>query len=94
MIDLSGKKVLITGGSRGIGRATALMFAKAGADAAITYQRQEKAALEVKGAVEALGRQCLAAKVEISNQVDVKRAVDEIIRAWGRLDILVNNAGI
>jgi 3-oxoacyl-[acyl-carrier protein] reductase len=78
MIDLSGKKVLITGGSRGIGRATAILFAKAGADVAITYQRQEKAALEVKGAVEFLGRQCLREKAEISNQVEV----------------LVNNAGI
>jgi 3-oxoacyl-[acyl-carrier protein] reductase len=94
MIDLSGKKALITGGSRGIGRATAMLFAKAGADVAITYQRQEKAALEVKEAVESLGRQCLAEKVEISNQAEVKRAVVDVIRTYGRIDFLVNNAGI
>jgi 3-oxoacyl-[acyl-carrier protein] reductase len=94
MIDLSGKRVLITGGSRGIGRATAILFAKAGADVAITYQRQEKAALEVKEAAAALGRQCLTEKVEISNRVEVKRAVDDVISAYGRVDFLVNNAGI
>jgi 3-oxoacyl-[acyl-carrier protein] reductase len=94
MIDLTGKKALITGGSRGIGRATAILFAKAGADVAVTYQRQEKAALEVKEAVESLGRQCLAEKAEISSETEVKRAVGEVIRNWGGVDILVNNAGI
>ena len=94
MIDLTGKKALVTGGSRGIGRATAVLFAKAGACVAITYQRREEAALEVKKAVEALGRKCLLEKVEISNQAEVKRAVDAVVRAWGRVDILVNNAGI
>ncbi len=94
MIDLSGKKALITGGSRGIGRATAILFAKAGADVAITFQRREKAALEVKDAVESLGRRCLAEKVEISNEAEVKRAVKNIIRNWGGVDVLVNNAGI
>ncbi len=94
MIDLSGKKVLITGGSRGIGRATAILFAKAGADVAITFQRQEEAALEVKSAVESLGRKCLPEKVDISSQAEVKRAVDKVVRAYGGVDFLVNNAGI
>jgi 3-oxoacyl-[acyl-carrier protein] reductase len=94
MIDLTAKKALISGGSRGIGRATAILFAKAGADVAITYQRQEKAALEVKASVEGLGRRCLALRAEISNEAEVRRAVEEIIHAWGRVDVLVNNAGI
>ncbi len=94
MINLTGRTVLVTGGSRGIGRATAILFAKAGADVAITYQRQEKAALEVKAMVEGLGRRCLALKAEISNEVEVRSAVGEIIRAWGRVDVLINNAGI
>jgi 3-oxoacyl-[acyl-carrier protein] reductase len=94
MIDLTGKKALITGGSRGIGRATAILFARAGADVAVTYQRQEKAALEVKEAVESLGRRCLAEKAEISSETEIKRAVGEVIRNWGGVDILVNNAGI
>jgi len=94
MIDLTGKKALITGGSRGIGRATAILFAKAGADAAITYQRQEKAAVEVKAAIEALGRRSLAFRAEISNEAEVRNTVEEIISAWGRIDFLVNSAGI
>jgi len=94
MIDLAAKKALITGGSRGIGRATAILFAKAGADVAITYQRQEKAALEVKASVEGLGRRCLALGAEISNEAEVRRAVEAIIHAWGRIDLLINNAGI
>jgi len=94
MIDLTAKKALITGGSRGIGRATAILFAKAGADVAITYQRQEKAALEVKASVEGLGRRCLALRAEISNEAEVRRAVEAIIHAWGRIDLLINNAGI
>ena len=94
MIDLTGKKALITGGSRGIGRATAILFAKAGADAAITYQRQEKAAAEVKAAIEALGRSCLALRAEISSEAEVRQAVEEIVSAWGRIDFLVNSAGI
>jgi 3-oxoacyl-[acyl-carrier protein] reductase len=94
MIDLSGKKALITGGSRGIGRATAILFAKAGADVAITYQRQEKAAFEAKASVEGLGRRCLTLKAEISNEAEVRHTVEEIIRAWARIDFLINNAGI
>ncbi len=94
MIDLSGKKALITGGSRGIGRATAILFAKAGADVAITFQRREKAAIEVKEAIESLGRQGLAEKIEISSETEVKRAVEKIILTLGGIDILVNNAGI
>ncbi len=94
MIDLSGQKALITGGSRGIGRATAVLFARAGADVAITYQSRDKAALEVKEAVESLGRQGLVFKVNISEASDVRRTVEEIVTAWGRIDVLVNNAGI
>jgi 3-oxoacyl-[acyl-carrier protein] reductase len=94
MIDLTGRKALVTGGSRGISRATAVLLAKAGADVAITYQRQEKAALEVTSAVESLGRRCLAVKAEISNEADVRRAVNDTVSALGAVDILVNNAGI
>ncbi|MDH7512570.1 MAG: SDR family NAD(P)-dependent oxidoreductase [Clostridiales bacterium] len=94
MIDLTGKTALITGGSRGIGRATAILFARAGADVAITYQSRDKAALEVKEAVESLGRQCLVFKLDISEASGVRRTVEELIAARGRIDVLVNNAGI
>jgi len=94
MIHLKGRTTLITGGSRGIGRATALMFAEAGSDVAFSYQCREQAALEVKNEIEKNGRQCLAYKAEISNEMDVQRLVEDIIRSWGRIDVLVNNAGI
>ena len=94
MIDLSGKKALVTGGSRGIGRATAILLAKAGADVSFTYQRQEQAALAVKSAIEELGRRCLALKAEIADEAEVRRSVAKIIAVWGQIDILVNNAGI
>jgi 3-oxoacyl-[acyl-carrier protein] reductase len=94
MIDLTGKTALITGGSRGIGRATAILFAKAGADIAFNYHRQEKAALEVKAEAEALGRRCLALQVDISSKAEVDKMVGEVSRAWQRIDVLINNAGI
>jgi 3-oxoacyl-[acyl-carrier protein] reductase len=94
MITLAGRKTLITGGSRGIGRATALLFAEAGSDVAFNYARDERAALEVKGEIEKKGRGCLIFKADISEETDVSHMVGEMIREWGRIDILVNNAGI
>ena len=94
MIRLEGHKVLITGGSRGIGRASALMFAEAGADVAISYVSNKKAADEVSQGVEKLGRKALAYKAEMSSRQDIDRMVADILDRWGEIDILVNNAGI
>jgi 3-oxoacyl-[acyl-carrier protein] reductase len=94
MIRLDGKKAFITGGSRGIGRATALLFAEAGCDVAISYLNQTKAADDVKKAVEEKERRCLAVKVSMSQEEEVRSAVDRILSEWGRIDILVNNAGV
>jgi 3-oxoacyl-[acyl-carrier protein] reductase len=94
MISLSGRRSLISGGSRGIGRAAALMFAEAGSDVAISYQNREDAAREVKAAVEAMGRRCLIYKVSISKEAEVRSMVADVVRAWGGIDVLVNNAGI
>lgn len=94
MIRLDGRKVLITGGSRGIGRAAALLFARAGADVAISYATNRKAADEVVREVEALGRRSLAYKAEMSSREDVYGMVGDILSKWGELDTLVNNAGI
>lgn len=94
MIQLEGKKALITGGSRGIGRATALLLAQAGADVAINYVQNEKAAEEVQKIVEKLGRQCLAIKADISREEEAKRLIAEVINIWGRIDFVINNAGI
>ncbi|MGB4704064.1 MAG: SDR family NAD(P)-dependent oxidoreductase [Candidatus Saccharicenans sp.] len=94
MIKLNGRKALVTGASRGIGRATAIMLAQAGADVAVHYQKNEAAAREVREKIEAIGRQCLLCPAEISIRAEVERMVDSIIKIWGRIDILVNNAGI
>jgi 3-oxoacyl-[acyl-carrier protein] reductase len=94
MLDLTGRKVLITGGSRGIGRAAALLFAKAGADVAISYQRNAAAAEEVRAGVEALGRRFLAFKAELASKAAADDMVAGILEAWGSLDTVVNNGGI
>ncbi|MGA2360865.1 MAG: 3-oxoacyl-ACP reductase family protein [Candidatus Aminicenantales bacterium] len=94
MIRLNGRKVLITGGSRGIGRATALLFARAGCDVAINYVSNSGAAAEVRSAIEALGRECLAYRAEISSKNEVDNMISDILSRWGELDTLVNNAGV
>ncbi|MBC7361065.1 MAG: 3-oxoacyl-ACP reductase FabG [Candidatus Aminicenantes bacterium] len=94
MIDLTGKRALITGGSRGIGRATAILLAEAGADVAIHYRNNDQAAFEVKKIVEEKGRECLVLKAEISRKDEVERMVRSCLERWERIDILVNNAGI
>ncbi len=94
MIRLDGRKALVTGGSRGIGRATALLFAEAGADVAISYANNEKAAREVVREVEKRGRRALAYQAEMSSRGAIDLMVGDILARWGELDTLVNNAGI
>ncbi len=94
MISLAGRKALITGGSRGIGRATALLMAKAGADVAINYVHRPDAAEGVRKAVEALGRECLAVKADLAREEEARKMVLAAAEKWRRIDILVNNAGI
>ena len=94
MIRLDGKRALITGGSRGIGRATAILFARAGADVAVNYARRETAAAEVKEEIERRGRECLTWRADIAQKKEVEEMVKGLHDRWGRIDILVNNAGI
>jgi 3-oxoacyl-[acyl-carrier protein] reductase len=94
MISLQGHTTLITGGSRGIGRASALLLAEAGSDVAFSYACREKEALEVKAEVEKRGRRCLALRARLSEPAEVRGMVDRIVAAWGRIDGLVNNAGV
>ncbi len=72
MIKLDGKKVLITGGSRGIGKAAALMFAEAGADVAITYQKNKQQAEQVVDSINRLKQKGIAVKGEVSSFDDIK----------------------
>jgi len=94
MISFEGQTALVTGGSRGIGRSAAIMFARAGADVVINYQARGDAAREVQTEVEKAGRRCLIFKAEISREEEVRRMVEGTIKDFGKIDILVNNAGI
>ena len=94
MISLEGRKALITGGSRGIGRATAILFARAGSDIAINYASKREEAEKVKARVEMIGKECLVFKVDISKKDEIDDMVEKCIERWSKIDILVNNAGI
>ena len=92
MFDLQGKVALITGGSRGIGRAIALRLAGAGADVVVYYVRHRKDAEETAQAVEACGRRCLIVKANVAGNDDVVAMMETLGKTFGRLDILVSNA--
>jgi 3-oxoacyl-(acyl-carrier-protein) reductase len=94
MIDLTGKSALVTGGSRGIGRAIVLRLATQGADVAFTYKGNTAAAAETAAAVEALGRRALAVQADATQPEAAASVVKAVLEAFGRIDILVNNAGI
>jgi 3-oxoacyl-[acyl-carrier protein] reductase len=94
MMDLAGKRALVTGGSRGIGAGIARALAEHGADVAITYERSAERAAEVVQSIEGLGRKALAIQADSADPAAIKRAVDTAAESLGGLDILVNNAGI
>ena len=104
LIDLSGKAALVTGGSRGVGAATAVMLARAGASVAITYKERKSAAEEVLdriaevwgGGPSARLPICpsISVQADVSRREDNERAVEEALAVFGRLDIFVANAGI
>lgn len=93
-MHLTGKTAIVTGGSRGIGRAVALALAEAGASVAIIYAGNTKAAEETKQAVEEKGVQAMAIQCDVSDEKAVADMVKAVKKEWGRVDILVNNAGI
>jgi 3-oxoacyl-[acyl-carrier protein] reductase len=94
MIDLTGKTAIVTGASRGIGRAIALRLAGQGADVAFSYRGNEAAATSTAGEIEGLGRRALAVQADVSDPESADGLVKAAIEALGKVDILVNNAGI
>ncbi len=90
---LHGRKALVTGASRGIGRSIALAFAQEGADVAVNYNQAAVSAQEVCAAIGEMGQQSLAIQADVANQDSVRHMIDEVLATFGRVDILVNNAG-
>ncbi|MFQ6104545.1 MAG: 3-oxoacyl-[acyl-carrier-protein] reductase [Candidatus Glassbacteria bacterium] len=92
---MSGEKIaLVTGASRGIGKAIALSLARAGMKVAVNYRLDREAARSVASDIESLGGDCIIIQGDVSRKDDVTRMVEEIINAWKAIHILVNNAGV
>ncbi|NKM67594.1 SDR family NAD(P)-dependent oxidoreductase [Rhizobium laguerreae] len=94
MINLEGKRALVTGGSRGIGAAIALALAENGADVAFTYQRSAEKASKVTEAIQKMGRRVAAIQADSADPEAIASSVSEAVSALGGLDILVNSAAI
>ncbi|MGH7496297.1 MAG: SDR family NAD(P)-dependent oxidoreductase [bacterium] len=94
MIDLSGKVMLITGASRGIGRATAILAARAGATVAVNYNHAKPEAEEVAAEITRAGGLAATFQADVSRYAEVENMVAQILKHFGHIDVLVNNAGI
>jgi len=93
-MKLENKVTLITGASKGIGRATALLFAKEGAKVAVNYLSSVKEANDVVEEIETMGGKAFAVKCDVSNETEVKSMVNQVMKEYGKIDILINNAGV
>lgn len=94
MIDLNGKVALVTGGSRGLGRAIARRLAEAGADIVLNFVATRPAADETATHIARLGRRVAEVQADISEPEDVSAMIDWVTQTFGRLDILVSNAAV
>jgi 3-oxoacyl-[acyl-carrier protein] reductase len=91
---LDGKLALVTGASRGLGRAIAVALAEAGADVAINYRERRDEAEEVKTSIEQIGRRSVTVKADVANTAEVNALLDQVENELGSVSILVNNAGV
>ncbi len=94
MIDLSNQVAVVTGGSRGIGAATAILLARAGANVAISYHKHSQKAVDVADRIASHGRGCIALKGNLENMSECREIVKAVVTEFKRIDILVNSAGI
>jgi 3-oxoacyl-[acyl-carrier protein] reductase len=91
---LEDRVALVTGASRGIGKAIALALAEAGCHVAVNYQKEQEAAEQVAKAIRAIGRDCTVVQADVSKENEVERLAQEAESSFGQIDILVNNAAI
>jgi len=91
---IAGKAALVTGGSRGIGRAVALRLAQKGVKIAVNFNTSPESAEEVVSAIEQQGGEAFSVRADVSRLDQVAKMVDQVNDAWGNIDILINNAGI
>ena len=94
LFDLTGRRALVTGGSRGIGAATVRLLAQCGADVALTYRSRQADAEAVAAEVAAMGRRSSVHRVELSDRGNVDLATERVASDWGGVDLFVGNAGI
>ncbi len=92
-MKLQGKVAVVTGGSRGVGRAICLAFAREGADVVVNYATRPQAAEEVVKEIEGLGRRAVAVGADVATAEGAERVIEAAVSNFGRLDVLVNNAG-
>src|SRR5437764_10693633 len=93
-LNLKGRVAIVTGGSRGIGRAAVDCFAKLGANIVVNYVNDEQAAAAAIAFVQEQGAEALAVRADVSRSDEAQRLIDETIKRFGRIDFLVCNAGI
>src|SRR5262245_30293426 len=94
VMNIDGRAALVTGGSRGIGRACCLMLAEAGARVAVNYRSDEKAAASVVDSIRASGGEAVAIQADVADPASAAALVDRAASSFGRLDIVVNNAAV
>lgn len=93
-MNLAGRTALVTGASRGIGKAIVLALAAEGADVALNYVANEETAQRLAEQIQALGRRAVLVRADVSDYPDTFRMAQDVLEAFGHLDILVNNAGV
>lgn len=93
-MEFKDKRVLITGGTRGLGRAIAVNFAREGARVAVSYSSDDSSALDTDAELKRISTQSLTIKADVSSRIAVEKMINDVLSKWDYVDILVNNAGI